>query len=98
MSTRTKKPKKITLAELGAMVEHIVNHMATKDDLDALDAKLAAHIDAIGTRLVAVESKVDGINRRLDTEAMMRTDQKLPERVTDLEIELFGTSKAPKST
>lgn len=67
MSTRTKKPKKIALTELGAMVEHIVNHMVTKDDLDALDAKLTAHIDGIDTRLVAVESKVDGINRRLDT-------------------------------
>jgi len=98
MSTRTKKPKKIALTELGAMVEHIVNHMVTKDDLDALDTKLTAHIDGIDTRLVAVESKVDGINRRLDTEAMMRTDQRLPERVRDLEIELFGAPKAPKST
>jgi hypothetical protein len=34
----------------------------------------------------------------VDTEAMLRTDQKFPERVSDLEIELFGSSKAPNTT
>jgi hypothetical protein len=93
MAARKKKPKKVTLNELGSMVEHVVKsigrieeNMATKDDFKNLD-----------DRLSAVESKVDGINRRLDTEAMIRTDQKLTERVNDLEIELFGASKAQKS-
>ena len=83
----------VSLNELGLMVEHVVKstrrieqNMATKDDFKNLDDPLTA-----------VESKVDGINRRLDTEAMMRTDQKLPERVDDREIELFGASKAPTS-
>jgi hypothetical protein len=99
MKKKTPANKKVTLNELGSMMEHVVksignieDKMATKDDVRKLDDRLTGVEDG----LTAVESKVDGINRRLDSEAMMRTDQKLPERVTDLEVEIFGGSKAPK--
>jgi phage shock protein A len=95
------KLKKMTLNELGSMLEHVVKSIAKiEEKVDAIDTQLTAaesKVDGIDTRLIAVESKVDGINRRLDTEAMVRTDQKLPERVSDIEIELYGSSRAPKT-
>lgn len=96
--------KKTTLNELGEMIDHLVKSSAdyaTKDDLKNLATKsdvagLSSKVDGIDTRLQAVEGKVDGINRRLDTEAMARTDEKIPVRVSDLETEVFGKSRAPQ--
>ena len=50
----------------------------------------------IKDRLTAVESKVSGINRRLDTDAIMRDDLAIPKRVADLETKAFGASRHPK--
>jgi hypothetical protein len=46
---------------------------------------LRTAVEKLDNRLTAVESKVDGINRGLDTEAMARQDEKLPERVAAIE-------------
>ena len=61
-------------------------------DLQGESTKLNERLSSIETGLVtlksgqlALESKVDGINHRLDTEAMTRQDQKLPERVATIE-------------
>ena len=73
--------------------------------LDQIITMLGDVVDVFGKRfdklddeVAAVKSKVDGINRRLDTEAMHRSDLKLPRRVHELEEEVYGTarSKHPK--
>ena len=71
----------------------IKEHMLTKDE-----GASKADVEKLENRLIAVEGKIDGTNRRLDTEAMQRTDLKLPRRVHDLEEKLFGAgrSKHPK--
>ena len=95
--------KKTTLNELGEMIRHLVTasadfttkddikNFATKDDLARLEKNLTIKIEG-------VDNKVAGTNRRLDTEAMWRTDLKLPRRVHDLEEEVYGigSSKHPK--
>ena len=79
--------KKITFEEVGETLAFIVERMATKDDIKELRDQIAG-----------VDNKVAGINRRLDTEALQRTDLKLPRRVHELEEEVYGTggSKHPK--
>jgi transcriptional regulator of acetoin/glycerol metabolism len=63
--------------------------------LDEVMSTLADMTEDFGTRfdklddeLTAVKSKLDGINRRLDSEAMLRTDQKIPARVAAIEHHL----------
>src|SRR6267378_218346 len=62
-------------------IADIKRDMATADELAAVKKEL-------GDRITGVESKVDGINRRLDTEALTRGDQKIPERVEAIEKHL----------
>jgi len=81
--------KKDEAKEILEIVNFIKDKMATSDELAAVQQEL-------GDRIAGVESKVSGVNRRLDTEAMARQDQKLPARVSDLEKEVFGQSRAPK--
>ena len=78
---------------------------AADKKLDQIIAMLGDVVDVFGKRfdkldddVAAVKSKVDGMNRRLDTEAMQRSDLKMPRRVHDLEEELYGPgrSKHPK--
>ena len=71
----------------------IKEHMLTKDEGASKE-----DVEKLENRLIAVEGKIDGTNRRLDTEAMQRTDLKLPRRVHEIEEKLFGTgrSKHPK--
>ena len=80
------------LDQIIAMLGDVVDVFGKRFD------RLDHRFDELDTRLGAVESKVDGINQRLDTEAMQRTDLKIPRRVHDLEEEVFGTgaSKHPK--
>jgi hypothetical protein len=73
--------KKITLNELGQMVEDVVKHMATKDDLNDLATK---------DQIVALHTQVNAIETQLRD--MKRT--KLQSRVADLEEEVFGKERA----
>ena len=89
--------KKTTLDELGQMVSHLVKHMLTKDDVrdivhEEMNAILPESLKPIEKRLLAVESKIVGIDRRLDAEAMRRDDEKLPMRVAVLEKKMARTT------
>ena len=55
-------------------LDFIKEKMATKSDLKKVD-----------DRVKSVESKVEGINKRLDVEAQERQDQNVPKRVTAIE-------------
>ncbi len=59
----------------------IKEHMATKDELNEFRHET-------NERLSALESKVSGINRRLDDTAMQRQQDNLAERVTTIERHL----------
>jgi phage shock protein A len=76
-----------TLIERGfkAVAEDIADlrkDMATKDDVREI---VREELKPIETRLAAVEGKVAGIDRRLDTEAIRRDDEKIPTRVEKIE-------------
>ena len=60
-------------------------HMATKDDLADLRHEVKAELDDTRTEL---RGKLDGINRRLDTDAMIRSDLRIPERIAAVERHL----------
>ena len=75
-------------------VNFIKDHMLTKEDGVTKD-DLRAALKPIEDRLTSVESKIAGTNRRLDQEAMLRTDLALPKRVSDLEEKTFGASRHP---
>lgn len=78
-------------------VASIKEQMVTKDDLaELVRPTLREELKPIEDRLTSVESKIAGTNRRLDEEAMLRTDLALPKRVSDLEAKAFGTSRHPK--
>ena len=52
--------------------------------------------EIVAGKLLPIESKLSGIERRLDSEAIRRDDEKLPPRVSDLEQKVFGKSRAPQ--
>jgi hypothetical protein len=92
--------KKTTLNELGEMLDHVVKHMATKDDLEKIENK----VDGLVTKVVGLETKVDGlkvkvdgIQNTLDREAVERADQKLPDRVARIEKHLDSQSTGWRS-
>ena len=75
--------KKTTLDELGEMLAHVVEHMATKDEVSAIVrdeisvAKLATKAD-----LAALSEQVAGIERDLKT--IRRELNELTERVENI--------------
>ena len=74
--------KKTTLDELGKMIEHVVKHMVTKDDIADLQRELKGDI-------VAVAQQVNSIETQLRD---MRHTQ-LQSRVADLEENVFGKAR-----
>lgn len=73
--------------------------MATKDDVrDIVKEVTEPRFSKIDDRLTSVENKISGTNRRLDTEAIQRSDLRLPRRVHRLEEKVFGRggSQHPK--
>ena len=82
-----------TVASLSAAVEKgFVAVAADLDDkLDDLTLKIEEHH-------LELRSKLAGLEHRLDIEANIRQDQKIPGRLADLEIKAFGTSRAPKAS
>lgn len=59
--------KKTTLNELGEMLAHVVKHMATKDDLAAVELKLYDRIDALDGKIDRIETNLSAKIDRLDT-------------------------------
>jgi dynactin complex subunit len=51
-------PKKTTLKEIGEMLAHVVKHMATKDDLAAVETRLDRRIDKLDAKLDRLDTKL----------------------------------------
>jgi hypothetical protein len=94
------------LKDILETVNFIKDHMLTKEEGVTKDAlpdlirpivreEITDGLRPIEDRLTSVESKIAGTNRRLDTEAMFRSDLALSKRVSDLEEKTFGASRHP---
>jgi hypothetical protein len=84
-------------------VNFIKDHMLTKEEgvtkeelPEVVRSVMREELKPIEDRLTSVENKIAGTNRRLDEEAMHRTDLAIPKRVSDLEDETFGASRHPQ--
>ena len=75
--------KKMTLAELGQMVEHVVKHMATKDDIADLRRELKGDIVNVAQQVNSIETQLRDMKHT-----------KLQSRVADLEEKVFGEARA----
>ena len=77
--------KETTLNEIGAMLAHVVKHMATKDDIADISRDMATkdQIIALHTQVNSIETQLRGMQH-----------VKLQSRVADLEEEVFGKSRA----
>jgi hypothetical protein len=66
--------------------------------LSDMIATFGDRFDKIDHRLLGIESKIVGVDRRLDAEAIRRADLKLTRRVHDLEEKTYGggRSRHPK--
>jgi hypothetical protein len=89
------------LRDILETVNFIKDHMVTKDELPDLVRPIVRQeftvaLKPIEDRLTWVENKIAGTNRRLDTEAMLREDLAIPQRISDLETKTFGSSRHPK--
>ena len=91
------RAQKFRRATIIAMTEDQFEKLArllheTHEDLveriEHVETTLGARIDTLTDRTIAVESKVDGIIHRLDTDAMQRTEQTLPGRIEAIEKHL----------
>jgi len=80
--------KKTTLKELGEMLGYVVKHMATKDDLAAVEARLDKRIDKLEHRLDRVEAKID----RLDTKLSKFEESEIDKRM-QLEVRVAAIEK-----
>ena len=76
-------------------LDFIIKRMATKEDVADLKKELKGDIKKLDDRLIGVEGKVSGIDKRLDAEAIRRDDEKIPRRVANIEKKVFGASRAP---
>ena len=54
--------KKTTLNELGEMLEHVINHMATKEDI----AGLSVRLEKVETSLTSIHAELKSIRLDLD--------------------------------
>lgn len=74
--------KKTTLSELGEMLEHVVNHMATKEDIADIKRDMATK-----DQVIAVRTQINSIERQL-------RETKTEIRLGDLEEKVFGNARA----
>jgi uncharacterized coiled-coil protein SlyX len=51
-------PKKTSLKEIAEMLAHVAKHMATKDDLAAVETRLDHHIDKLDAKLDRLDTKL----------------------------------------
>ena len=73
--------KKITLKEIGEMLEQVVKHMLTKEDGEQIRREMATK-----EQLAAVQSQVNSIERQLH-------ETKTEIRLGDLEEKVFGQAR-----
>ena len=77
--------KNATLNEIGEMLAHVVEHMATKEDIATLRGEMARK-----HQIVALHTQVTSIETQLRD--MKHT--KLQSRVADIEERVFGEARA----
>ena len=80
--------KKTTPKELGEMLGYVVKHMATKDDLGALETRRDKRIDKLEHRLDRVEAKID----RLDVKLTKFEEREIDKRM-QLEVRVAAIEK-----
>jgi hypothetical protein len=88
--------KKTTLNELGKMLAYIVKaigDLPTKEDVRAIVGATEKRLDE---RIDGTIVKIDGVQNTVDREVLVRTDQRHPTRIADLETAVFGKSRAPR--
>ncbi|OGG86355.1 hypothetical protein A3I47_01350 [Candidatus Kaiserbacteria bacterium RIFCSPLOWO2_02_FULL_59_19] len=58
--------KRLTLGDVGSMLEHVVQHMATKEDLEEINKTLDAHTKTLGehTKILGEHTKILGEHTR----------------------------------
>jgi flagellar capping protein FliD len=78
--------KKITLNEVGEMLEHVVKHMATKEDVERLEGKFDSKFNELETKVDTLQIQVNSIEQQLRT---TRVDT----RLGDLEERVFGGAR-----
>src|ERR1700733_13265890 len=84
--------KKTTLNELGEMLEHVVKHMANKDDLAAVESKLNGHIDPLDAKLDRIETSLYAKIDRLDTKLTKFEENEIDKRL-HLEVRVTTIEK-----
>jgi hypothetical protein len=80
-------PKKTTLREIGEMLDFVVKHMATKDDIADLRKELATKED-----LAAVETRLDRRIEKLDTKLTKFEEHEIDKRL-QLEVRVSAIEK-----
>ena len=80
--------KKTTPKELGEMLGYVVKHMATKDDLGALEARLDRRMDKLDDRLDRLDAKID----RLDIKLTKFEEREIDKRM-QLEVRVAAIEK-----
>ena len=73
--------KKTTLNELGSMLEHVVKHMTTKEDIAEVRNEMATK-----EQLTGLQMQVNSIERHL-------RETKIETRLADLEEKVFGAAR-----
>lgn len=58
--------KETTLNELGEMLAHVVEHMATKEDIAALRTEFKSDIAALAEQVASIERELKTIRRDLN--------------------------------
>jgi hypothetical protein len=88
--------KETTLKELGEMLSHVVAHMATKSDIDAINETLAEHgkVLAEHTKLLIDHTRDLNIIKR-DVERNLDKRLQLEVRTINLEKKVFSASQEP---
>jgi hypothetical protein len=75
------EPKKTTLKELAKMLAHVVKHMATKDDLAAVEKRLDHRIDKLDAKIDSVETNLAGRINHLDTKLTKFEEHEIDKRL-----------------
>ena len=81
--------RKTTLEELGQMLSHVVEHMATKEDLTAFRMETAENFRDVRAEVADVRQSVEELRSRAeDTEGYSKEIDHLLERVRTIEKHL----------
>ncbi len=84
--------KKTTPKELGEMLGYVVKHMATKEDLGALEARLDRRIDKLDAKIDTVEQNLVAKINRLDTKLTKFEESEIDKR-KQLEVRVAATER-----